>query len=374
MIASIPSWSARQCVDRQALALALLALAACGRAEPPRPPVGVEQRRAEVAVPGLAWAGEAAMVGTADGARAYVAGASGVDEIEWASGAVRRIDGAALVSGGAAPLWIRRGPPVTAQWPGSAEVALPDGVETWQLALAPEAAVPLVSRVAHREIVLDGWRADGTRAWHVELPGRGYEVRLVAHLGEVVLVQAAGSHDEVDGWTGLTIALDAATGAERWRQAPRGQRSPVAHHAIARGDEVALVYEAQVDVVAIADGALRRRVTMDKAWMSIADQVGFDGDVVWSFQHEPPHDNPGSHMIGTFPREPSPARCTYLVYDTRHDRGRAVRTEADATGPAREWLVDCTAHALLPLAGGGAQLLVVPEDGVLQAIWFDRAP
>jgi len=334
----------------------------------------MQQRSAQITVPDLSDATtrtEYTMAGDDRGLLTYIGVGRGVVRVDWRAEQAEWIEGASITGHG--PLLLRDAAG-TVEWDGSAAVprrAGPGFAAAW---LRPQAAVPLVLST-EPPVTFEGWHADGTMAWQVTLDLPGKSAAFVAHLGEVVLIQAHGEHEPVHGWhDGVTIALDAGTGKPRWRHdTPSSRDDLAARRAAVHGDEAALLYgmPPHIDVIGIGDGTLRRRIRLDRTTMNIADTIGFDGDLVWAYRFDAAHDNPGSHMLGTSAGPPSPARCDYQVWDTRHDRGHPVRTHDDLPGL---WITEGPARALIPLADGGAQALFLPEPGALEAVWYEGAP
>lgn len=355
------------------LIIAALAASCSGSREPARPRVGTPQRDARVTRAETPW-GDRMFSDGAGLVTFFGEQRSAAVRVDWQAKTAEVPLGVSLYGPG--PLLLR-GATTTLEWPGGGGAPRPAGWSSGGAWLAARAAVPLVTSPQGERIAFEGWRADGTRAWRVEPPLPGTHARLVAHLGDLVLIQAVDKHDEARGWSdGVTLMLDATTGQERWRMVhPTSRDYPSASRAAPHGDEIALMYEnpARIEVISRVDGAVRRRVRLDTTGMTIADHVGFDGDVMWSYRYTAPRERPSNHMWGTGPRPDAPASCEYEVWDTRHDRGHAVRTMADLP---RDWQIDCEARALLPLDNGGVQVVLGSrfEPDSIRAIWFDRAP
>ena len=353
------------------LVIAVLAASSCSKELAP-PRRGTQQREARVTSASTAWSDR--MFGDGTGLVTFLGEArSAVVRVDWQTKTAEVLGGVSLY--GTGPLLFRIAT-ATLEWPGGAGVPRPAGWSSGGAWLSPRAAVPLVTNPQGERIAFEGWRADGSRAWRAE-PTLPDDLRLVAHLGDRVLIQAIGEHDVVHGWSGgVTLMLDALTGQERWRLvAPTSHAYPAASKSAPHGDEIALMYEnpPRIEVISRVDGAVRRRIRLDRTGMTIADHVGFDGDVMWSYRYMAPHENPSDHMWGTGPRPDSPASCEYEAWDTRHDRGHMVRSMADMP---REWQIDCKARAILPLDEGGVQVVLMSrfEPDSISAIWFDRAP
>ncbi len=360
------------------LLLATLLLWSCSgaRRQTHRPPPGHPLGDARVALGGARPADR--MWSDAAGAISYAGEdtAAGVVVMDWRAGTTTVLPEVGLYGPG--PLLVRLSD-ATLEWSGGGPVPRPTGITSGNAWLSRTASpVPLVTSPAGDRLALDGFRSDGTRAWHIDPPISGKYKKLVVHLGDRVLIQGTeGYAGEGGGWHGGgTIMLDAATGKTLWQRPPPAAGFPAADQAAVHGDEIALMYEdpSRIEVIALADGAPRRSVKLDRTTMMIADHVGFDGDVMWSYRYVAPHDNPGNHMWGTGPRPDSPASCEYQAWDTRSDRGRMLRTLAELR-PAWSEARGCPARAFLPLANGGVQVVVLgPEPDTAHAITFDRAP
>lgn len=329
-----------------AIAAVALALAGCW----PAPRRGVEVRRGEV------FAGvdaDGGIEGEPTGRFTCLYRHDGLQAIDWSTRAVVTV----------APDTLERPP---CDWHQTTAPAA--GAPGWRAGLRwfdARAAVPVVTIAPGPGFAVEGWRRDGARAWRVELPG---EPRFVLHAGASVLVQWPGEYQ--DGWPdGGTIAIDDATGAIRWRRSAYEAGDPVAQRGAVHGDEVVLAYEAptRVDVIALGDGVRRRRIRIDRT-LGVAGDVGFDGQVLWAFTFWPEHDNPGDHMLGTFPGPPTPARCEYAVWDLRHDRGHPIRTEPDLP----TWMTACRVRAMTALDDGGVQVILGPTG--VTSLWFDHPP
>lgn len=354
------------------LALALLELGSCHR-EPARPTAGRSRRRATVSLSGIDPVsgpvasdptGEVSWISSHDGRLARV---------DWRTGRVDFPNGVRLW--GRLPVLLRARDD-RLEWPGGGGAPRPAGLNGGGVWLDAGAAVPLITGPRGHGLSFEGWRGDGTRAWHRDLGAASDIPPTVAHLGDVVLIQTPGTHDAAAGlWRGgTTVALDARTGKTLWRRdAAPGKTMARANRIVGHGDEAALLFEddAHIEVIAVADGSVRRKVKMSDTFSIHADSLGFDGEVVWSYEFDARHENPGSDILGTGPRPDSPASCQYRVWDTRHDRGHPVRTLEDL--PAG-WRSRCDALAMLPLAGGGVQVLLRPDDFTLVSLWLTGPP
>ncbi len=277
------------------------------------------------------------------------------------------------------------GPDRTVTWPRGA-ITLASKAELPAAAVRLDAAVPVVTvDYDATRVYAAGWRVDGTPAWHTELGDtRGTEVRSVAHLGDLVVFQTVGAwgpeYSPAEHFPpGTTVALDATTGAVRWRHDLVGFAAyPVAEAVAAHGDEIAFVYDSprnEIHVHSRADGRELRAITLDREAANGAQGVGFDGDTLWIFEHYAARKDGGSDMypFRHGPGPDRPASCFYMAYDTRHDRKTPLRVNATSAIAAQ--LDPCVVVGMVGLADGRVQVVTEAAQGAaLTVTTYPRAP
>jgi hypothetical protein len=172
------------------------------------------------------------------------------------------------------------------------------------------------------------------------------------------------------------IALDAATGEQRWR-APIGAR-PIGR-VLASSDVVGVLARdtarcascLRLALISAADGRPMPGVALPPTTIAEgATSAGLSSESVWFYRYVPAHMTSELAPAG---RTPVATACQYEVYDLGN-AAAPVRTLAQADGEWRRVSGDCRVRSLVPLHDGHVAAITVVGESRVEVIEFNAAP